>query len=246
MMLRSEIKDHAKTLMHAAPYWPMVGTGLVLAWATGLGSSSTSSGSNIYSGADPESGLTFGSEFSFNAAASAGAFAIVVLSILFILFIIRPLEYGGRSWFSHLETGDQKGKLTSGFQRDHYMKVVNTLFLRDLYIFLWSLLLIIPGIIKMYEYYFVPYLIEDHPELSSKEILALSSRMTAGRKSELFVFDLSFILWQIVNTLTAGLAGIFYIYPYIFTSQSVLYHDYVNNGLDPYAPHPVDEQENIL
>ena len=79
------------------------------------------------------------------------------------------------------------------------MRVVKTFFRRDLFIFLWSLLLVIPGLVKYYEYYFVPYLTEDYPDQEPEDILAMSKQMTDGRKWELFVFDLSYLGWHLLG-----------------------------------------------
>ena len=64
----------------------------------------------------------------------------------------------------------------------------------DFCTFLWSLLLIIPGIVKSYEYRMIPYLLADHPEMSKDEAFAASKAMIDGNKWDAFVLDFSFIL----------------------------------------------------
>ena len=64
-----------------------------------------------------------------------------------------------------------------------------------LYTFLWSLLLLIPGIVKAYEYRMVPYLLADYPELSTEEAFRISREMMNGEKMNTFILDLSFIGW---------------------------------------------------
>ena len=76
------------------------------------------------------------------------------------------------------------GNILFGFQNGYYGKTVWTLFLKNLYIFLWSLLLLIPGIVKAYEYHMVPYLLADYPELSTEEAFRISREMMNGRKDE--------------------------------------------------------------
>lgn len=79
--------------------------------------------------------------------------------------------------------------------------------LGGLFTFLWSLLLIIPGIVYSYGIYFANELMVDNPNLSPMEALKLSRRMVDGHRGELFRLDLSFILWWLLMACTAGIAG---------------------------------------
>ena len=72
------------------------------------------------------------------------------------------------------------------FGSGSYLKIVGTMFLRGLYIFLWSLLLFIPGIIKSYEYRMVPYLLAECPEMGNSEAFRISKEMMYGQKMEAF------------------------------------------------------------
>lgn len=94
--------------------------------------------------------------------------------------------------------------------------------LRTLFVFLWSLLLIIPGIVKAYAYAMVPYIIADNPEIGGKEALDLSQRMMQGHKMELFVLHLSFILWWLLVIVTFGI-GILYVGPYMKATETRFY-----------------------
>lgn len=78
--------------------------------------------------------------------------------------------------------------------------------------FLYSLLFVIPGIVKSYSYRFVPYLTEDEPDLDPQQILALSQEMTQGIKLDLFVLDLSFFLWYLLGAVTFNI-GTYFIRP---------------------------------
>ena len=81
-------------------------------------------------------------------------------------------------------------------------------FLRSLYTFLWSLLFIIPGIIKGYAYAMTPFILAEHPELTASQAIRLSEDLMDGHKSDLFVLDLTFIGWNILVTLTWNLGNI--------------------------------------
>ena len=107
--------------------------------------------------------------------------------------------------------------------RSHYKNVTKTMFMRDLYIFLWSLLFVVPGIIKTYEYRMVDYILSENPEMNYSEALALSSKMMKGNKWKAFVLDLSFIGWDILSSMTFGILDIFYVMPYKMSTNAALY-----------------------
>lgn len=88
--------------------------------------------------------------------------------------------------------------------------------------FLWSLLFIIPGIVKSYAYSMAYYISLDHPEWGWKECIEESKRITQGHKGELFVLDLSFIGWYIVGSLCLGI-GILWVNPYHNTARANYY-----------------------
>ena len=112
--------------------------------------------------------------------------------------------------------------LMFGF-RNHYKNIVKTMFLKDLYISLWSLLFIVPGIVKSYEYRLVDYIISENPEMSTDEALKLSASLMKGNKWKTFVLDLSFIGWDILSAATWGILGVFYVDPYKKSTDAALY-----------------------
>ncbi len=93
-------------------------------------------------------------------------------------------------------------------------RVIILQILMAVYIFLWSLLLFIPGIIAGYRYRFALYNLCENPQLSPSEALNMSKAQTRGHKWELFVLDLSFIGWNLLCGLTMGILSI-WIMPYI-------------------------------
>ena len=152
---------------------------------------------------------------------------LLVIGLAFILiriFVLAPFEVGGSRFF--IENSMEKaglGNILFGFQNGYYGKTVWTLFLKNLYIFLWSLLLLIPGIVKAYEYHMVPYLLADYPELSTEEAFRISREMMNGEKMNTFILDLSFIGWYILSGITCNLVGIFYLYPYKYATDAELF-----------------------
>jgi uncharacterized membrane protein len=98
-----------------------------------------------------------------------------------------------------------------GFVPDDVQKYLVTALLAIMWILLYSLLLIIPGIIKAYEYSQIFYIALDKPTLTPKEILAESSRIMNGSKTNLFILQLSFIGWALLVVITIGIANIYVI-----------------------------------
>ena len=97
-------------------------------------------------------------------------------------------------------------------------------FLRNLYIFLWSLLFIIPGLIKAFAYILTPYILADYPELSANEAINLSRDMMKGHKFDCFCLGLSFFGWGLLAVLTLGV-GMIWLMPYCYTAMAVFYQD---------------------
>lgn len=97
-------------------------------------------------------------------------------------------------------------------------------FLRGLYIFLWSLLLIIPGIIASYSYSMTPYIMAEHPEYGANEAIGLSKEMMKGNKWRLFCMQFSFIGWIILSILTFGI-GFLWVGPYMEAANAAFYRE---------------------
>lgn len=154
---------------------------------------------------------------------------ILLFIVLFIViaaihaFLFNPLEAGTARFFVR-NLNDKAEIRELAYCYDHgYLNVVKTVFLRDLYIVLWGLLLIIPGIIKSYEYRMVNYILAENPEMNTKDVFAMSRDMMRGNKWRAFVLDLSFIGWHLLSLITIGLAGIFYVFPYRNMTNAALY-----------------------
>lgn len=161
----------------------------------------------------------------------AVAFVIIfVFAIALDTFVLNILEFGGRGFF--LANHDSKASIKEfgqGFS-EGYKRVCLTMFLRDLYIVLWSCLFVIPGIVKAYEYRMIPYILKEHPELDHKEVFALSKKMMSGNKWKSFVLDLSFIGWALLSAITLGVLGVFFLNPYAFQTDAELYVKLRNLG----------------
>lgn len=150
------------------------------------------------------------------AVAVFAAVFLIVFVILFVIdaFIYNPIIVGAeRFMLKNMDDKAEVKEVVYGF--DHsYINIVKTMFFRELYVFLWTLLFIIPGVYKKYQYRLVPYILAEHPETDYKEALQLSKEMMNGEKWHAFVLDLSFIPWHILGTITCGILEVFYIAPY--------------------------------
>ena len=100
-----------------------------------------------------------------------------------------------------------------------------------LWVAIWSILFIIPGIIKGLSYSLTTYILADCPNVSARDALKLSMRMTHGYKLKIFVFGLSFFGWMLLSGFTFGILFIVFVGPYMHTSYAGLYVELRDNAL---------------
>lgn len=155
----------------------------------------------------------------------AGIATVVILIVLVAkVFVGNLLKMGGYRFFILNQTAQPGiGTLLDGFRSGHYVNIVLTMFLRDLFTALWNLLLVVPGIVKHYEYLMVPYIIAENPAMDYKEAFQISKQMMDGEKMEAFIMDLSFLGWYLLSAVTCGLLAIFYVNPYVQASFAEMY-----------------------
>ena len=110
----------------------------------------------------------------------------------------------------------------SGF--DDFWAAFKVNFFVGLFTFLWSLLFVIPGIIKGYSYSMAMYVLAENKGKGALECINESKKMTEGHKMELFVLNLSFIGWYLLTGITFGIAGI-YVIPYVSATQVNFYNE---------------------
>lgn len=100
--------------------------------------------------------------------------------------------------------------------------------LMSVFTFLWSLLFIIPGIVKAYSYSMTNYILAEHPEFTASGAIKESQRIMHGHKADLFVLRLSFIGWALLCVVTFGLATI-YVMPYMQIAEAKFYDSIKDN-----------------
>ena len=143
-----------------------------------------------------------------------------------MILVIGPFLIGYVNSFKKLLVeGDDRitaNSFREGFKP--YWRSVWAYLFRGILIALWSLLLVIPGIIKSLSYAMTMYIVKDHPELTVNEAIDLSKDMMYGHKYDLFYLYISFIGWYLLSILTLGI-GTFWLMPYIETAQASFYED---------------------
>ena len=146
-------------------------------------------------------------------------------SFFYTIFIGNILTVGLSSFL--IKNGSRAGQpefmeLFSGF-KENYGNTLVTMGLRYLFIFLWALLFVIPGIIKALEYSMIPYLLADYPGLSRQEAFARSRQLMNGKKMQLFCLHLSFIGWYFLGAITFGIVNVLYTEPYVSQAEAQFY-----------------------
>lgn len=145
------------------------------------------------------------------------------------LLLAGPLMFGLYWCIAAFVRGNNVGveKLFCGFNDFSRTMVLGLMY--QIYIILWSLLFIIPGIIKSLEYSMAFFIMVDHPEMDWKQCLNESRRLTNGYKGDLFLLQLSFIGWYLLCFLTCGI-GVFFLMPYIYATMGNAYEQLKANA----------------
>ena len=245
MIDRASIKERGKEAFKSNYWMCVVGalvTGIAAGARAGGGGGSSSSGNNFsdlssMSGADPEQRKEIiAAIIAVLVAVFLASLVLILISTAIRILVFNPLLVGCNRFFIQNQRGCAAwNDLGFGFKNGAWKNVAKTMFMYRLFIFLWSLLFIIPGIIKSYEYLLVPYLLAENPELSWEEAHEKSKNLMDGNKMDAFVFDLSFIGWILLSLLTCGILSIFYVNPYIYSSKAELYLVLTNQGTDAFG-----------
>ena len=155
-------------------------------------------------------------------------------SFLLNFFLLYPLSLGYSVAHKELlQNGDAAiTRNTVRLAFSDYVRNAVSILLVYLYTILWTLLFIVPGIIKGLAYSLTPFIVKDNPQLLPNEAINLSMKMMKGHKFDLFYLYLSFIGWIFLALLTLGV-GLLWVIPYMQTSMAAFYldvkNDYNNN-----------------
>lgn len=238
MWTRKLLKENGK-IAFKRNYWLCVAVSAIAFFMMG-GSISLNVG-NLNTGANPSMNTTqevdpaFGGIDAWNEVLKqipAGVWAVLILAALIgfalgfciVILVSNVAQIGCNRYF--IENREHKtniGQVFYGFQGGRYTSVVWVMFLKGLYIFLWSMLLWIPGIIKSYSYMMVPYILAENSRLDKHRVFELSRKMMKGHKWEAFVLGLSFLGWNLLGAFTGGMLSIFYVNPYQHATYAEFY-----------------------
>ena len=134
---------------------------------------------------------------------------------------------------------DKEAKIELLFEKfKDWKQVILTYLLESVFVALWTLCLIIPGIIKGLGYSLVSYILADDSTIEPKDALKLSEEMMNGHKTELFALNLSFIGWHLLSILTLGILEI-WVLPYQQTVTTKFLYDIKTNYEKANNPSPV-------
>ena len=163
--------------------------------------------------------------------ASAGGALNLILPgcSLIVTVLLLPMNWGMcLTFLSNSRKIDHDpfdiGHLFDGYKNGQFKRIFTTYLLMYIYIVLWTLLLIVPGIIKAISYAMTPYILRDNPELQNNEAIEKSMRMMQGHKARYFFLCLTFIGWILLGILTLGI-GLFWVEPYINATTVRFYEE---------------------
>lgn len=255
MWTRKQIKEQAKVAL-GRNYWRIVLVALLITLlGGGLSVNYTYDAPNLVSTTDDTDVTVVNGEVSeFNldrhfdrvdgvALLAAGIIVFIVMFVVFCIvfavsylfkaFLVNPLEVGVRRFMAKNVAQESETVKVSevAFGFDHgYKNIVRTMFHRDLSVFLWALLFLIPGIYKKYQYRMVPYILTEYPDMPYREALERSKMIMEGEKWNAFVLDLSFFPWFLLTIISCGLVGVFYLEPYYQLTCGALYLELREKG----------------
>lgn len=150
----------------------------------------------------------------------------ITIGFLVSLLVLLNLSYGFSVGMLRFRRGREESvseMLSAGFKED-YGRVLGIELLKSIFIVLWCLLLIIPGIIKSYAYAMTEFIAEDNPLLGPNECIDRSKAMMNGHKMDLFLLDLSYIGWILLGLLSLGI-GFLWIRPWMQMAHVRFYEE---------------------
>ncbi len=176
-------------------------------------------------------GMTGGLLLSISGDSVIGTIITTLLGFLVMLVVVSamylavyPLSMGIMNWYrKSIYEPTPLGEIFTPFKKEQIVSNFVTMFLVQLFIGLWSLLFVIPGIIKGYSYSQAAFIKTENPKISPMRAIELSKIMMEGHKADLFYLHLSFIGWMLLSGFTYNILGIVYVYPYFYSALSFAY-----------------------
>ena len=178
------------------------------------------------------------------------ALAGTVISLVIHAFVTNQLAVGTNRFFLKFRKNNPTdiGELFTSYKDKTFLNVAKVTFIRYVFVYLWSMLFIIPGIIKAFEYWAVDYILAVRPDTPYQKAIDLSKKMMNGHKMDVFVMGLSFTGWYLLSIFTCGILSVAYVNPYAKVAMTELYaeirEDAIRRGvISPYdVPDYMDYQ----
>lgn len=168
-----------------------------------------------------------------NAFIIGGAIYIIIVALVMaaVFFVLGSVVSLGYSRFN-LDLIDRRKELNLGTLFGffpHWKNAAIAKLLETVYVFLWSLLFVIPGIMASYSYAMTSYILAENPEMAPSDAIARSKEMMAGNRWRLFCLHFSFIGWGILSALTLGIGNL-WLTPYKQAATAAFYQDLCGTG----------------
>lgn len=159
-----------------------------------------------------------------------GNFAAYVSYVLMYLFVLFPLAFGFYLTFLALARDGKPLDIKDffeGFNTKFYTKAIVVQLLVAIFVFLWSLLLIVPGVIKACSYILAPFIVAENPDISAMDAIKRSEQMMEGHKMSIFLISLGLLGCIILSLLLLGIPML-WIVPYYMSVYSNFYLEVKN------------------
>jgi Predicted integral membrane protein len=234
MWQRAAYKKQAKGILRDS-YWLSFGVCIVaglinyaVSYIVSLPSSFLATLVGMWKGNGAENGVAL----LLSGAALTSTFFMLLALTVAVIFLSNPIAVGQVRFFLEARRGNRMFEfLFSSFKSKRYLNIVKGMAWQLLFSVLWSLLFLIPGIIKCYSYSMMPFILADNPEIGYRRALELSIQMTKGYKWHIFVLQLSFLGWYLLGILCC-VVGILFVMPYYMASLTEAYAFLRKNAME--------------
>ena len=154
-----------------------------------------------------------------------GTFAVFAVIYSLIYFIIGGVVSLGYAKFNLNLINNNNPDIKDMFSQFNRFKAGFVMvFLRSVFVFLWTLLFVVPGIIAVYSYSMTPYILMENPDMTASEALKASKELMKGNKWRLFCMQFSFIGWDLLCGFTMGI-GYLFLNPYRAAADAAFYRE---------------------
>jgi uncharacterized membrane protein len=138
------------------------------------------------------------------------------------LIVDGPFSAGMANFFLQLIRGQNPGMGTMFQGFSNFWRNIRLWLLQVVFVVLWGLLLVVPGVVAALRYSMAWFVAVDEPELTAREVMERSKQLTKGRLRDLFALAVSFVWWVGFGIITLGI-GFLYAVPYIQTTWALVY-----------------------